>query len=110
MVRNKENPVIITCAGISLDKKNIDLNIFCKYVSQFENARFAPKNAGPQPLGDFFVIDLNGGYTFKGKMPLRIYFRVRNLTDKRYSTVVGYPDFGRMLYLGMRLSFSREPR
>lgn len=107
LVVNKENPAVITSAGISFDKKNIDLNIFCKYVSQFENTRFAPKNTGPQPLGDFFVIDLNGGYTFKGKVPARIYFRVRNLTDKRYSTVVGYPDFGRMLYLGLRVSFSK---
>ena len=106
MTINRENPVVIASGGISLDKKNFDLNLFCKYVSHFENTRFAPKNAGPQPLGDFFVIDLNGGYTVKGKIPARIYFRVRNLTDKRYSTVVGYPDFGRMLYLGMRVSFS----
>jgi outer membrane receptor protein involved in Fe transport len=84
------------------------LNIFCKYVSPFENSRFAPRTAGPQPLGDFFVIDCNGGYTFGGKIPFRLYFRVRNLTDKKYSTVVGYPDFGRMLYLGMRLNLSKK--
>jgi len=107
MTINRENPVVIASAGISLDKRNFDLNVFCKYVSLFENTRFAPRNAGPQPLGDFFVIDLTGGYTFNGKMPARIYFRVRNLTDKKYSTVVGYPDFGRMLYLGMRVSFLR---
>ena len=108
MVVNKENPVVISSAGISLDKKNFDLNIFCKYVSQFENARFAPKEAGPQPLGDFFAIDLNGGYTLKGNIPARIYLRVRNLTDKKYSTVVGYPDFGRMIYIGLRLNISKE--
>jgi outer membrane receptor protein involved in Fe transport len=50
-----------------------------------------------------FVIDLNGGYTPGGKVPARIYLRVRNLTDKKYSTVVGYHDFGRMIYIGMRL-------
>ncbi|MFZ0280329.1 MAG: TonB-dependent receptor plug domain-containing protein [Bacteroidales bacterium] len=108
MTVNRENPVVITSAGISLDKKNFDLNIFCKYVSQFENTRFAPKDAGPQPLGDFFAIDLNGGYTLNGIIPARIYLRVRNLTDKRYSTVVGYPDFGRMIYIGMRLNISKE--
>ena len=107
MVVNKENPVIITSAGISLDNKSLDFNFFCKYVSQFENTRFAPKNAGPQPLGDFFVIDLNGGYTLRGRVPVRIYLRVRNLTDKKYSTVVGYPDFGRMIYIGMRINFLR---
>lgn len=110
LIINKENPAVITSAGISLDKRNFDLNVFCKYVSSFENARFAPKNAGPQLLGDFFVIDLNGGYTLKGKMPARLYFRVRNLTDKKYSTVVGYPDFGRMIYVGMRLNFLRPRR
>ena len=105
MIINRENPAVITSAGVSLDKKNFDLNVFCKYVSSFENARFAPKDAGPQPLGDFFAIDLNGGYTLKGKMPVRLYLRVRNLTDKKYSTVVGYPDFGRMIYVGIRFNF-----
>lgn len=105
MIINRENPAVITSAGVSIDKKNFDLNVFCKYVSSFENARFAPKDAGPQPLGDFFVLDLNGGYTLKGKMPVRLYLRVRNLTDKKYSTVVGYPDFGRMIYVGIRFNF-----
>jgi iron complex outermembrane receptor protein len=109
MVRSRENPIVIASTGILLDKKNFDFNIYLKYVSAFESIRFAPANAGPQPLGDFLAIDFNGGYTFQGKMPLRLYIRVRNLTDKRYSTVVGYPDFGRMLYLGMRLNFIKIP-
>jgi TonB-dependent Receptor Plug Domain/TonB dependent receptor len=103
MARNRENPAVISGGGLFLDKGNFDLNLFCKYVSGFESARFAPKSAGPQPLGDFLAIDLNGGYTFSTKMPLRLYLRVRNLTDKNYSTVVGYPDFGRMVYVGLRL-------
>lgn len=105
MERNRENPVVISGGGVQVDKNNFDFNIFCKYVSPFENIRFAPKTAGPQPLGDFFAVDFNGGYTFTGKMPLRIYIRVRNLTDKKYSTVVGYPDFGRMIYAGIRWNF-----
>jgi outer membrane cobalamin receptor len=108
MTANRENPVVITSAGISLDKKNFDLNIFCKYVSKFENTRFAPKDSDPQPLGDFLAIDLNGGYTLNGNIPARIYLRVRNLTDKKYSTVVGYPDSGRIIYIGMRLNISKE--
>jgi outer membrane receptor protein involved in Fe transport len=105
MVLNRENPSFIASGGIYLDKRNMDLNIFCKYVSSFENVRFAPKAAGPQPLGDYLSIDLTGGYTFRGRVPLRLYFRIRNLTDNKYSTVVGYPDFGRTIYLGMRLNF-----
>ena len=108
MVTNKENPVAITSGGLYLDKKGVDLNILCKYVSPFENKRFASKTAGPQPLGDFFTLDLNGGYTSQGSLPVRFYFRVRNLTDKRYSTVVGYPDFGRTIYLGMRLNIVKD--
>jgi len=108
MVTNKENPEIISSAGIYLDRKGFDLNLFGKYVSYFENSRFAPKSAGPQPLGDYFTIDCNGGYTLKGKVPVRFYVRVRNLTDKKYSTVVGYPDSGRSVYLGMRLSFIKS--
>ena len=84
------------------------MNIFCKYVSSFENDRFASKMDGPQPLGDFFAIDISGGYTLQGKMPVRFYLRVHNLTDKRYSTVVGYPDFGRQLYLGLQFKINKE--
>ena len=108
MIPNKENPKVITSGGVYLDRWNIDLNIFLKYVSSFENIRFASKTAGPQPLGDYLSIDLNAGYTFKGKVPLRLYFRIRNLTDSRYSTVVGYPDFGRSLYMGIRFSLAGE--
>jgi outer membrane receptor protein involved in Fe transport len=105
MIRNRENPVVIAGSGIMLEKKKIDFNLFFKYVSPFENIRFAPKAAGPQPLGDFFTVDCNAGYTAGRRLPVRFYLRVRNLTDVRYSTVVGYPDFGRMIYLGMRLNF-----
>jgi outer membrane cobalamin receptor len=108
MVVNKENPAIITGGGIFMEKKGISLNILCKYVSSFENERFAPPSAGPQPLGDFFTVDLKGGYTFKGKIPLSLYIRVKNLTNVKYSTVVGYPDFGRMLYAGILIKFIKD--
>lgn len=71
---------------------NIDINLYLKYVSSCGNIRFTSKDAGPQPLGDFLVIDLNTGYTLNYKIPLKLYFRIRNPTDKKYSTVVGYPD------------------
>ena len=105
MVTNKENPVVISSGGVYMDKKQFDLNIFGKYVSKFENNRFARVADGPQPLGDFFTMDLNGGYTTRGRLPVRFYFRVKNLTDKRYSTVIGYPDFGRMVYAGVHIKF-----
>ncbi len=60
---------------------------------------------GPQPLGDFFTADLNGGYTSNWKIPVRFYIRVKNLTNKIYSTVNGYPDFGRMVFGGISIKF-----
>jgi outer membrane cobalamin receptor len=109
MVANKENPVCIASGGVYLDKKSFDLNLLCKYVSPFENDRFAAIADGPQPLGDFLTIDLSGGYTTKGKVPVRIYFKMRNLTDNKYSTVIGYPDFGRMILAGVQIKLLKEP-
>lgn len=104
-VTNKENPILISSGGLYFDRKNIDLNILCKYVSEFENDRFANPLDGPQPLGDFFTADITGGYTTTGKIPVRFYFRIKNLTDKRYSTVIGYPDYGRTIYAGVQVKF-----
>lgn len=104
-VTNKENPVLISSGGLYFKKKNIDINLFGKYISKFENDRFAVPADGPQPLGDFFTADLTGGYTIKGKIPTRVYFKVKNISDKRYSTVIGYPDFGRMIYGGLQIKF-----
>jgi len=110
MVTNKENPVLISSGGFYFSKKNIDLNFFGKYVSAFENDRFANPADGPQPLGDYFAADITGGYTTKGKIPVRIYFRVKNITDNNYSTVIGYPDYGRMIYAGVQIKFLKEKK
>ena len=107
MVINKENPVFITSGGAYMIKNRFDLNILWKYVSPFENERFASPAAGPQPLGDYFTADMNGGYTTGGKVPVRFYVRVKNLTNERYTTVIGYPDFGRMLYAGVQVKFMK---
>jgi len=100
---NKENPVLISSGGIYFKKKNIDINLLGKYISKFENNRFAVPADGPQPLGDFLTADITGGYTTKGKIPVRVYFMVKNISDKRYSTVIGYPDFGRMIHGGVQI-------
>jgi outer membrane receptor protein involved in Fe transport len=109
MVINKENPVFISGGGVYGSWKSFDLNILGKYVSPFENERFVNPADGPQPLGDFFVLDLNGGYTFEWEVPVRLYIRVKNTTDKIYSTVNGWPDFGRMVFAGIQVRFSKEP-
>jgi hypothetical protein len=108
MVINKENPILITSGGVYCIKNNLDLNIFFKYISLYENDRYTSVSDGPQPLGDFFVTDLNGGYTTKGKVPARFYVKIKNLTNIKYSTVVGYPDFGRMFYIGAQIRFLKN--
>lgn len=105
MVTDKENPVFISAAGVYIDKSSFDLNILAKYVSKFENDRFAAPADGPQPLGNYLTIDVSAGYTTNWKVPVRFYLRSKNLTDKRYSTVIGYPDFGRMLFGGVQIKF-----
>lgn len=103
-VTNKENPFFISSAGISFSNNGLDINLMGKYVSPFENERFASPTAGPQPLGDFLTLDVTGGYAFETRLPFRLYFKIQNLTDQKYSTVIGYPDFGRMVWLGMNLN------
>ena len=105
MKKNEEFPEIITNGGVLLNKYGFDLNIYAKYVSSFESSRFVtqvPNNPTVfAPLGDFLTIDLTAGYTFGSKVISRIYFRIQNLTDKRYSSVAGYPDFGRQINFGL---------
>ncbi|HLP74632.1 MAG TPA: TonB-dependent receptor [Bacteroidales bacterium] len=103
MVTNKENPVFISAAGLFANRSSFDLNLLWKYVSKFENERFAAPADGPQPLGDYFTLDLTAGYTLKGKVPVRFYVRGRNLNDRHYSTVIGYPDYGMMISGGVQV-------
>jgi outer membrane receptor protein involved in Fe transport len=45
------------------------------------------------------------GYSLGKRERLRIYVEATNLTDSRYSTVVGYPDYGRRFQVGIRQIF-----
>lgn len=109
MQRNKELPNVICSSGIYAQKSGLDLNILGKYVSSYESIRFVASTkdnpAQPQPIGDFFALDLTAGWSLGKTYHTRIYLEIRNLTDKAYSTVVGYPDFGRRFTVGMRQSF-----
>lgn len=110
MISNNENPVIISSGGAYITKKSFDINLFLKYVSPFENDRFASIAIGPQPLGDFLTADLNVAYTTGDRVPVKFYIRMQNLTNKKYSTVIGYPDYGRMIYAGIQVKFIAEQK
>lgn len=98
---NKEFPNIILNTGFYSEYNNLDLNILAKYVSEYENDRFS--SSGPQPLGNYCHIDLTAGYRFQKKPNIRIYIHINNLLDDKYSTVVGYPDFGREFKTGISI-------
>jgi len=79
------------------------MSILPKYVSYFENTRFAAKGLPPQPLGDYVTLDAVFGWSLYGdSFTTRFYLELKNITDAHYSTVVGYPDFGRTITIGIR--------
>lgn len=109
MQRNQELPKVIGNVGIYAQRGGFDISIFGKYVSIYESIRFVADTkenpAKPQPLGDFFALDMTAGWYLGESYHTRIYFEIKNVTDKAYSTVVGYPDFGRRFNFGIRQSF-----
>ena len=103
MTENLELPKFISAGGLYYQGKNIDLSILAKYVSSFENIRFVAKDLPPQPLGKYLTLDAILGWTTLSNLyPTRFYLELKNISDVRYSTVVGYPDFGRTISVGIR--------
>jgi outer membrane receptor protein involved in Fe transport len=109
MERNKELPQFIINGGLYASRSRFDVSVFWKYVSSYESTRFVAAKSGeapvPQPLGDFHVLNATAGWSLGGRHRARIYVEVKNLTDRKFSTVVGYPDFGRRFTLGLRQAF-----
>ncbi len=104
MERDIEKPRVILGAGVLGKQWNLDYNFFWKYVSGYESSRFASPPV-PQPLGDFHTFNLTIGHPLGRYENTRVYLELTNLTDNEYSTVVGYPDYGRSFRVGIRQSF-----
>jgi outer membrane receptor protein involved in Fe transport len=106
MEKNDEFPKFFANSGVFGQWKNWDINILAKYVSSYESVRFvassATNPAQPQPLGEFFTLDFIIGWKINQTSNARVVFELRNATNNLYSTVVGYPDFGRRISLGIR--------
>ena len=109
-ITNSELPELISNAGINIQLKDIDMNVFGNYSSEFFSSRFADKSLGPISLGGYFRIDLNMGYTFGTKDNWRTYCAVKNVSNVKYSTVVGYPDPGRRFNVGIEYHFTRREK
>jgi len=103
--RDREVPEVILSAGLDLKKFGFSASLFAKYVSAYQNDRFVASGLGPQDLGDFVELNLHVGYTFDKKGHYYAYVAAENLTNDKFSTVAGYPDFGTRLYAGLRLTF-----
>lgn len=100
---NTEIPNFIANAGGYFYMGNFDVNIFGKYLSSFESSRFSG-DGEPKPLGDFVDLNSTIGYNLdENNFDGRIYLEIHNILDREYSTVVGYPDFGREFTLGVRM-------
>jgi len=104
MKLDEEMPRFITSGGVYGVWKKWDANLFWKYVSSYESTRFAATTE-PVSLGDFNSLNMTIGRTFGRSLSTRVYCEIRNLTDDEYSTVVGYPDFGRRFTVGIRQNF-----
>ena len=97
-------PDVIVGVGANATIKRLDASILLKYVSEYENNRFAG-DGQYHPLGDFINIDLTAGYRFGVDKNTRLYAAIKNVTNDKYSTVVGYPDYGIRCYGGIQHTF-----
>jgi hypothetical protein len=104
MVKDPEKPRVVLGAGFLGKRWGFDYNLFWKFVSAYQSSRFADPPV-LQSLGHFHTLNLTID-RFLGRDDLtRVYLEMMNLTDSHYSTVVGYPDYGRRFMLGVRQGF-----
>ena len=104
MRRDGELPRGIAGGGMSASRWGFDLSLFWKFVSSYQSRRFAEPPV-EQPLGGFNTADLILGRRLGTGKRTRIYAEMKNVADKAYSTVVGYPDYGRRVMIGLEHTF-----
>jgi outer membrane receptor protein involved in Fe transport len=104
-VRDEKMPELVLNGGALFERWGVDVNLFGNYIGPYRNDRFLDRRwvlqHGPMPLGDFLSVDFSAGYTFGGDVSTRIFVEVRNLLDRAYLTVPGYPDPGRVIMTGL---------
>ena len=98
-----EIPNVIAAAGVNVLARRFDVNLFGKYVSGFENKRFA-EDGEYHDLGDFVDLNLTAGVSLGREQATRLYMSLENLLNDDYSTVVGFPDYGFQAYVGVQHS------
>ena len=105
--KDDEMPEFIANIGSSYQNKKYDLNIYLNHTGAYKNDRFVSKSYIAEhekaPLGDFFNCDITTGYSIGKDNPARLYLELKNLFDTNYQTVAGYPDYGRLLSVGINV-------
>ncbi|MCT4586940.1 MAG: TonB-dependent receptor [Carboxylicivirga sp.] len=108
-VKDDEMPNWIVNAGVNYQKRRWDANAYLHHVGDYKNNRFVSKSYlktnGKASLGDFVTLDLNVGYEVLPKYQMRLFGEVKNVFDKKYQTVVGYPDYGTIFSMGINMKF-----
>jgi len=102
---DKEVPEFILGGGASYLLRDFEIALFSKHVSPYENDRFDGGAEGPAGLGGFDELNAKIAYSFGKEKQNDVFFRVDNIGDKKYATVVGYPDDGRRFVTGLNLGF-----
>ena len=97
----REIPNLIVAAGVHAAVGRFDANLFGKYVSSYENRRFA-QDGEYHSLGDFIDLNLTMGLSLGKERATRLYASLENLLNDEYSTVVGYPDYGFQAFVGLQ--------
>ena len=96
----REIPNIVAAAGVNAVFGRLDVNVFGKYVSKYENRRFAA-DGKYHDLGDYVNLNVTAGMTFGRERATRVYVALKNVLNDKYSTVVGYPDYGFQAFVGL---------
>ena len=96
-----EVPDYLASAGVYAEWGRFDLNLFGKWVSGYENERFA-QDKQYHDLGDYVDLNLTAGWTLGAEKQTRIYCSLENLLGDEYSTVIGYPDHGFQAFIGLQ--------
>ena len=86
---------------IRLTAGRYELNVFGKYVGEYENNRFSA-DGKPKPLGDYTDVNLVAAVRLGDAGATRLYAKVENIFDDEYSSVVGYYDPGRRVRAGIQ--------
>ena len=100
----REIPHVIAAAGVNSLIGRVDVNLFGKYVSSYENKRFA-EDKQYHDLGNFVNLNLTAGVSLGKERATRVYASLKNLLNDKYSTVVGFPDYGFQAFAGVQHRF-----